>query len=317
VSEDANSLIAELRRDVEYLAGEIGERNIWRPRHLLRAAEWCETELRKAGLKTRRQGYTADGCDVFNVETEVLGSERPGDILIVGAHYDSRCAMARIHGRRRLQSQPGTPGANDNASGVAAMLALARHLAPTPQPCTLRFAAFVNEEPPFFRTALMGSRVYARRCRERGEHVIGMLTPETLGCYCGEQGTQRLHAAFGRPFNSAGDFVAMLCNLGSRHLLRRTLGAFRRHSGFPVIGLALPCIVPRAAWSDDWAFWQEGYAALTITDTAFLRDPHYHTPDDTPDKLDYTSFAQVVAALRPVVEDLCADGSLGYRGRER
>jgi Zn-dependent M28 family amino/carboxypeptidase len=310
MNETETILADELRRDVEVLATEIGERNVWLPERLARSADWVEAQLQSCGLNTQRQGYTAEGCEVFNIEAEVRGTDRPGEILIIGAHYDSRCAMKRLHGRDRLPDDPGTPGANDNASGVATVLALARRLADTPQPCTLRFVGFVNEEPPFFRTDLMGSRVYARRCRERGEKIIGMLTPETLGYYTDEPRTQRLRAAFKRPLNSAGNFVAFICNLGSRPLLRRTMRHFRAHTDFPATSVALPSVTRQVSWSDDWAFWREGYRALTITDTAFLRYPFYHTTEDTPDKLDYARFARVVAALQPTIEDLCADEAL-------
>ena len=297
----------ELRHDVEVLAGEIGERNVWLPGRLESAAAWIEFSLCGCGLKVDRQGFEAEGQRVFNIEAELRGDERPDEVLILGAHYDSRCGMKSRHSRRRIPGKPGTPGADDNASGVAAILALARRFAQKPQPCTLRFVAFVNEEAPFFQTELMGSRVYAKRCRQRKEHIIGMLTPETLGYYTDARGSQRYPLLFGRVLSSRANFVAFLGNLGSVGLVRRTAQLFRRHSEVPAVGVAFPRILPRVGWSDDWSFWKEGYRALTITDTAYFRYEHYHAAEDTPEKLDYPRFAAVVEGLPAVVEDLCGD----------
>ena len=158
------SLADELRRDVTRLAVDIGERNILnRPQQLAQAADWIEAELKAAGLAPERQEYEVSGGTCCNVEAEIRGSKQ--DIVIVGAHYDTR---------------PGTPGANDNTSGVAATLALARRFSKCKPDRTLRFVAFVNEESPYAHTDRMGSRVYARRCRERNENVVGMMSLATI-----------------------------------------------------------------------------------------------------------------------------------------
>ena len=153
LTEEQRTLEQELHSHVQTLAGQIGERNLFHHDRLVMAADYIRTTLAGAGYEVRRQPYEVEGKICENIEAEVRGSRRPDDIIVIGAHYDS---------------VQGSPGANDNASGVAAMLALARAFAKTAPARTLRFVAFTNEEPPLFQTKHMGSRVYARRSRERG-----------------------------------------------------------------------------------------------------------------------------------------------------
>ena len=287
---------AELRSllagHVERLAGTIGERNVWRYRGLVEAAAYIESVLQVLGHQVESQSYEVSGREVRNLAVELPGAERPGEIVLVGAHYDSV-----------LRS----PGANDNATGVAAVLELARLFAGRRLPRTLRLVAFVNEEPPFFRTPQMGSVRYARRCSERGERIVAMLCLETIGCYSMERGSQSYPFPLGWFFPSRGDFVGFVANLTSRALLRRSLGAFRRRSTFRCEGVTAPGWIPGIGWSDHWAFWQFGYKAVMVTDTALFRYAHYHQPEDTPDKVDFEGTAQVVAGLAQVVEDLATE----------
>jgi Zn-dependent M28 family amino/carboxypeptidase len=295
----------DLRRDVEFLALTLGERNLWHYVQLCAAGEYIEAALRAVGLAVARQEYTVRGRRVCNLEAELPGTAAGGEVLIVGAHYDSRCGVLSHDDE---PAGPGTPGADDNGTGVATVLALARFFAGRPQTRTartLRFVFFVNEEPPFFQTPDMGSVVYARRCRERGERIVGALTPDTLGYYRREPGSQRYRFPYnfcGYP--TTGDFLAFLSNRHSRRLLRQTAAAFRRHSDVPCLAVAVPALVRRIGWSDDWAFWREGYPALTVTDTAYLRTPYYHTAQDTPEKLDFDCLARVVAGLEGAVGEL-------------
>jgi len=280
----------ELRQDVAQLADWIGERNVLNcPRELARAADYIEAQLAAAGYEVKRQEYVVSGCDCWNLEVEVLGTARPGEIVLVGAHYDSVI---------------GTPGANDNASGVAAMLALARRFAGRKSDRTVRFVAFVNEEPPYFQTEAMGSRVYGRRCRERGEKVAAMLSLETIGYYSDASGSQQYPLPLGWLYPSQGDFIGIVGNVRSRGLVRRVVGAFRRNEQFPCEGGALPAAIPGVGFSDHWSFWQEGYTAVMVTDTAMFRYPYYHHPDDTVDKLDFERTARVVRGLGRVVAAL-------------
>ena len=218
------------------------------------------------------------------------------EIVIVGAHYDSVV---------------GSPGANDNGSGVAATLELARLLKGTTFKRTLRLVWFVNEEPPFFPGADMGSRRYAARSRERGERIAAMFSLETIGFYSDAAGSQHYPPPLGMFYPNRGNFLAFVSNVGSRGLLRIAVGAFRRHAAFPSEGVAAPAAVPGVGWSDHASFWAEGYPALMVTDTAPYRYPHYHLGSDTPDKVDYARLARVVTGLRGMIAEVA--GTAGER----
>jgi hypothetical protein len=282
-------LAERARQDVVELAGEIGERNIARRDALERAARYLEQELAEAGYRTERDAYPVGDHNVANVYAERKGDPSNDEIVIIGAHYDSAI---------------GTAGADDNASGVAALLALARRFANEKPRRTLRFVGFVNEEMPHFQTPTMGSFVNAQRARERGERITAMLSLEALGHYTDAEGSQRYPAPLGWFFPSRGDFVAFVGNTESRDLVRTAIGAFRNSVKFPSEGAALPATVPGVSWSDHSSFWQAGYPALMVTDTALMRYPHYHTPNDTPDKLDYERLARVIDGLGEVVAAL-------------
>lgn len=283
------SLKDELRRDVEHLALAIGERNLKRYPALIRAADYVEGELAAAGLEPQRQSFAVRGLECFNLEAEVSGTDAPKEIVLIGAHYDSAI---------------GTPGANDNASGVAALLALARRLAGSKPQRTLRFVAFTNEEPPYFQTPDMGSWWYAHRCRQRQENLVCVISLETIGYYSDRPQSQLYPAPLGMLYPDQGNFIGVIGNVGSRELVRQVVDAFRRHGEFPSEGGALPGEVPGVGWSDQWSFWQEGYAGVMITDTALFRYPYYHLPQDTPDKLDFDRLARVVSGLEGVVREL-------------
>lgn len=301
---DPDRLAPELRASVAELAEQIGERNIWRLEALRAAETWITATFESFGYAVRREEFFAHDVPVSNLIAERKGSESPEEVIVVGAHYDSRCGMRFTHGRRPDPAFPGTPGANDNGSGIAATLALARVFASRTPRRTLRFVAFVNEEPPFFKTPEMGSWVHAQGCRQRGERIVGMFTPETLGYYCDEPGSQRYTSLFARDAAAPGDFVAFLSNWGSRRFLDAMLGHFRERTDFPVIGVPVPRVMARVAWSDDWSFWEAGFPGVTVTDTAYLRYRHYHTPEDTAEKLDYPRMARVVGALAGMLDDL-------------
>ena len=217
------------------------------------------------------------------------GRQAPDEIVVIGAHYDSVF---------------GSPGANDNGSGVAALLELARLFAARDTGRTVRFVAFVNEEPPFFRTSDMGSRQYARAARAKNEDIRAMLALETIGYYDDAPGSQRYPPFFSLFFPDRGNFIGMVSNFGSRALLKRAVAAFRAASDFPIEHVATFGWVPGVDWSDHASFWSEGYPAIMITDTALYRYPYYHSARDTPDKVDYARLARVTAALAAVVEAL-------------
>ncbi len=281
-------LASGLRRDVVELAEKIGERNTFHYEALRRAADYVERELSVAG-KVARQSYPASGRTCDNLEVELRGTAQPDQIVIVGGHYDSVV---------------GCPGANDNGTGTAGVLALARSLARTSPRKTLRLVAFVNEEPPHFQGDEMGSRVYARRCRERGENVVAMLSLETIGYFSDQEGSQKYPAPMGLFYPSRGNFVAFVGNVGSRSLVRRCVRVFRGRAPFPSEGGAVPGFLPGVGWSDHESFWASGYSGVMVTDTAPFRYPHYHLPGDTPDKIDYERCARVIDGVEQVVREL-------------
>ena len=278
----------ELIADVRILGGEIGERNMARYSQLNAAADFIENSFSRAGLHPRRDTYDLHGRACHNIEAEIRGAR--SEILIIGAHYDSVF---------------GSPGANDNGSGVAAMLALSRRFARTSSQHTLRFVAFVNEEPPYFLSEQMGSFVYAGRCKARGDQISAMISLETIGYFSDAPHSQTYPApGLGVFYPTVGNFIGFVANVHSRALLRRSIAFFRKHAGVPSEGAALPAFIPGVSWSDQWAFWQHGYPGIMVTDTAPFRYPHYHSATDTPDKLDYNRFALVVSGMQKVIEGL-------------
>jgi Zn-dependent M28 family amino/carboxypeptidase len=279
LSDEERSLSGRLRTHVHAIASQ--ERNVWAPEALESAARYIEGALGAAGYVVQREAFKSGSVSVRNLLVEVRGA-RPEEIVVVGAHYDSIL---------------GAPGANDNGSGVAATLELARAARAWRPARTWRFVAFVNEEPPFFRTQQMGSAVHARGAKARGERIVAMYSLETLGFFADAPGSQHYPVPFGWFYPDRGDFLAFVANFASRELLHRTIAMFRAEARFPSEGVAAPAWIPGIDWSDQWAFWREGYPAVMITDTAPYRYPHYHTARDTPDKVDYDRLARVVRAL--------------------
>ncbi len=276
-----------LKSAVRTLATDIGERNVGRPQALAAAADYIEHEMRSAGATVVRQTFTAAGHRVANIEALIPGRRPDAHEVLAGAHYDT---------------VSGCPGANDNGSGVAALLELARRLAVRPLDRTLRLVAFVNEEPPFFQGPAMGSLVYAKALKDAGVKLRGMLSIETIGCYTDAPGSQSFPLPpLRRIYGDRGDFLAFVSNLASRAWLRGALASFRAGTDLPAQGAALPAVVSGVGWSDHWAFWQVGYDAVMVTDTAPYRYPHYHRASDTAEKLDYQSMAKAVDGLEAVL----------------
>jgi len=289
LSEQEERLRNRLRSHVHTLAGEIGERNIWKKDKLYDAASYIQQLWQEAGYRVRLQEYEAKGVTSANLEIEIAG-QGPGDeIILVGAHYDSVL---------------GSPGANDNGTGVAALLEIAELLKDRDMQRTVRFVAFTNEEPPFFLSRKMGSRVYAIRSRQRRENIVAMLSLETLGYYSEAPDSQNYPFPFGLFYPHTANFIGFVGNIGSRHLVRLALAAFRSHTRFPSEGTAAPGWLTGIGWSDHWSFWREGFNAIMITDTALFRYDPYHTGSDTPEKIDYQRLARVTSGIALVVAEL-------------
>jgi len=285
---EENALRTELVTHVQKLGGEIGERNLILYSQLQSAAQYIESEFIRFGWKVRRDEYDIRGRSCYNVEAELPGDSP--DVVLIGAHYDT---------------VDGSPGANDNGSGVAAVLALSHRLSGSHNARTIRFVAFVNEEPEHFQTSQMGSFVYATRCRSRGDRIKAMMSLETIGYYSKEPGSQSYPApGLGLIYPRTGNFISFVGNVASRSLLRDIVGEFRQHATIASEGAALPPAIPGVSWSDQWSFWENGYPGVMVTDTAPFRYPHYHAPGDTPDKLDYDSMTRVVAGLDHVIRRL-------------
>lgn len=266
------------------------EHNIDTYDELEKAARHIEATLQSYGYRAGRQEFTVSGKSVRNIDAVIepaAGIADP-DVIVIGAHYDSA---------------QGAAGANDNATGVAGVLELARALADLKGSTRtrIRFALFVNEEPPYFKTADMGSLRYARVLAARGERVTAMYCLETLGFYSDAPGSQNYPAPFGLILPDRADFVAFVGLPGARTLTHEAVRSFRAHTAFPAIGGVAPGFIPGIDWSDHWAFAQQGFPAVMITDTALFRYPHYHLPTDTPDKVDTGRLARVVKGIERVI----------------
>ena len=262
---------------------------------LEKSARYIEQQVAAMGYVPVAQVYRVDGRDVRNIEVTIEPADpaRSPAGLVIGAHYDS---VADV------------PGANDNGSGVAALIELARLLADLRGRANarIRLVFFVNEEPPYSHSPDMGSHRYAKLLAERGERVLGMISLETLGCFFDQPGTQKYPAPFGLIYPDTGNFIAFigLFSARSRHFLHAVIRSFRRHTAFPTIGGVAPAFIPGISWSDHWSFEQFRFPALMITDTAPFRYPHYHRVTDTPDKVDVERLARITRGLERVAREL-------------
>jgi hypothetical protein len=284
-------LTSALRRHVDQLATEIGERNAGRVWELASAADYLAAELEGAGYGVDRQGYEVNNGAVaaLNLSVEVPGGRRGDEIVVVGAHYDS---------------SRGSPGADDNASGTAAVVELARAARAIKPDRTLRFVCFTNREPPFFRTPEMGSAVYARRSAERGEKIVAMVSIESIGFFVDTPNSQRHAPELATSFPKAGNFIAVIGDPRAAKLVSSVVTTLTQHTTVPVQSAVLQGDVDQSASSDHWSFRDMGYPAVMVTDTAPLRSPHHHQTSDTPQTLDYDRMARVVSGLEAVVAEL-------------
>ncbi len=289
VSSEESEISAKLYKHVSYLAGTIGERNVIAYEPLQKTALYIEDALKAQGYAVQSQEYVVQMRKVRNLIAEIPGGARANEILVIGAHYDTVFDC---------------PGADDNTSGVAALLELVRLLKNSHPTRTVRFVAFVNEEPPHFQTENMGSWVYAKEAHRRKENIVAALSLETIGMYSDAEGSQQYPAGFRSLYPSQGNFIAFIGDLASRGLVRDAVRSFRESAQFPSEGSAVPAWITGVGWSDHWSFWQEGYPAIMVTDTAPFRNKNYHEPTDTPDTLDYERMARVVHGLVKVVTDL-------------
>ncbi len=280
----------DLMRDVEHLSVDIGPRHAGRTlSNVLEAERWIIDQLKASGIATRRDEVDINGPKVANVEASFPGVDHPDEIIVIGAHYDT---VFR------------SPGANDNASGVAMLLATARRLGDTPTGRTVRVVFFVNEEYPFSGGIQMGSRLYAERCRARGDNIVAMIGVDSVGYYTSAPGSQNYPAFIGALFPSKGNFIAFGSNSDNQQLLDHVFAIFQEQCRFPAIGVSTD--LKAASRSDHASFWWQGYPAIFMSDTSEYRDPNYHRPTDTADQLNYDELARLTEGFIRTVRVLAA-----------
>lgn len=286
---DERSLAQRLKRHVVAIASK--PHNVVHYAELERAAAYIEAELTRLGYAPQNQIFDTEGKRVRNIEVVIPATKSGANSsLVIGAHYDS---------------DGDAPGANDNGTGTAALIELARLLKDvTPKNKSLRLVLFVNEESPYYRTDQMGSLRYARYLKERNEHVAGMISLETIGFFSDAPGSQKYPPPFGLFFPPTANFISFVAMPGSRGFLHQVVAAFRRNTKFPTVGGTAPDQFEGIGWSDHWSFWHLGYPAVMVTDTALYRYPYYHTPEDTPEKVDYNKLARITFGLEKTIRQL-------------
>ncbi len=280
----SESIEPNLKATVNYLSADIGERSWQDVKKLNRAADYIEDTFRSYGYSVKRQSFAYGGNTYYNIIAEATGTDAAArDILIIGAHYDT---------------VKGTPGADDNASGVAALLELARLTALQPAKRTIRFVAFSLEEPPAFGTEHMGSYVYAKSVREEGVKVYGMISLEMVGYFCDEKDCQRFPlSCVGWAYPDRGNYIAFVGNISSGAFTKKVKKSFTTASSLPVESLNTFSSVTGVDFSDHRNFWKFGFSAFMITDTSFYRNHNYHEAQDTPETLDYKRMSELVRGI--------------------
>ncbi len=288
LDDEAQTTRDRLSDHVYALAEEIGERHDGQREALDKAADYIEKSFRDMGYNPVSEIYS----DKFyrNIIVNLYGKQRREEIIVIGAHYDTVWL---------------SPGADDNASGIAALLEIARGLQGKSFARTVRFVAFANEEWPFFGRDKMGSRVNARHSSDRNEIISGMISLEMLGYYSSEPGSQVYPKPLNYFYPQQANFIAFVSNFSSRDLLHETISEFRLTRQFPSEGLIAPqFLVPDIRRSDNSSFWAYAYPAIMITDTSNYRNKYYHTVGDMHRTLDYESMSRVVTGLRQTIAAL-------------
>jgi len=282
--------INNIKTHLSVLTEDIGERSVTIPRNLIKTQMYIESFYRKIGVSVDSETYPYRNRSVANIVAEIAFNENPKKRYLLGAHYDS---------------VSGTVGADDNASAIAVQLEVARRLSRIKEPdapdVAVQFVSFALEEPPVYGTRFMGSRVYARKAKKRLQRIDGMICLEMVGYTCHEAGCQ----AYPFPLSlmnypKEGNFIGVVGNFSSRRLTRKIWESFQKNRSLPVIKLTVPFsswLLPSVRLSDHASFWDQGYRAVMITDTAFYRNPHYHLQSDRLDTLDLTFMAELVDSL--------------------
>ena len=289
LTEDQQTVAENLALHVDALASAVGARGPHQPQAQGDARDYLRRALTRAGLDVSDHAFTAGGLSVSNLEVTLVGTRRPDDVVVIGAHYDS---------------SPGSPGADDNASGCAVLVELARAMSATRCERTIRFVLFANGAGTLAGNERSGGSIYAREARKRGDKIVAMLSLDSLGYYRDAAGSQKLPFPVQLAYPGSGNFVMFSGDVGSRELVRACVREFRKSAHFPSEGLAAPVLVSGTAASDDVGFRLQGYPAVVVTDTGVLRNDAIGTARDTPGRLDYQRMARVTAGLVHVVQAL-------------
>lgn len=282
------ALERRLSDSVKHLAETIGERNLAHPQQLQASADWIVDQWQLQGLEPQIHTYSINGKPCHNIDVTV-SQAKPEPVVIIGAHYDSVA---------------GTPGADDNASGVASMLEVSRALAGMDLDLTVRCVAFVNEEPPYFSTYDMGSFVYADMIHERGDEVAYMISIESVGFFRDEEGSQKYPPPLDEFYPSVGNFIGVVGDLKNGMGVGRISKLMKASGDLAIESAVLPGSIPGVDWSDHASFWHYDYPGVMVTDTAPFRNPNYHEDTDTLSTLDFSRHAQFTAAFIETVKGL-------------
>ncbi len=280
-------LVENLHQHVEYLSVTIGERHLWREEALARSADYIESVLASSGYPVQRQIYSCYGKRVSNLIAEKAGAEK--ESIVIGAHYDT---------------VPGTPGADDNASGVAGLLELARLQRHLPSRKTILLVAFANEEPPCFGFSSMGSMVFAKSLKEIGKPVEVMVSLEMIGYFRSEPIQSYPLPVMHLFYPKTGDFIGIVGNFRSSRYVSFFKKGMKRHSSMHTRSLTAPEFFGGIHLSDHYSFWRHGYRAVMVTDTSFFRNPNYHQETDTIDTLDFERMAEVVKGVHFTLREI-------------
>ena len=293
MSADRTAIESNLRLHVDRLAGLIGPRTLARPKTIVATTGYISGQWREMGYEVEQEHFDALGDQATNLIIERSGTKRAEEIVLLGAHYDT---------------VPSTPGADDNASAVAVMLEVSRLLRDYQGKRTVRYVAFACEEPPYFNVDCMGSQHHARQSRLRGDQIVGMLCLEMVGYFTDQPQSQRIPPtipdSLRRFFPHRGNFLAAVGNMKSWKLGWGFRRGFKRATRLPLFSIQLPERVREIRLSDNSSFWDQGYPALMLTDTSFLRNPHYHLETDTPDTLDYARMTDVTIGVASAMKRL-------------
>ncbi|GAA4432380.1 M28 family peptidase [Bremerella cremea] len=289
---DQLTIRPKLEQHVDRLAGQIGPRILAKPETIAATLEYIQSQWQEMGHEVREEPYESVDGPAMNLVVEIAGSEPSQEIVVLGAHYDTVAT---------------TPGADDNASAVAVLLEVSRLLKEHTPRKTFRFVAFACEEAPYMSLDSMGSQYHAREAKKRNEKIV-MLCLEMVGYFREEPNSQQVPVTIPKflhgLFPKRGNFLAAVGNLNSMQLSWAFRRGFKRGTTQRLFSICLPEKIKEIRRSDNSSFWDQGYPALMLTDTSFLRNPNYHQPTDTPDTLDFEAMTHVAQGVASAMKHL-------------